>query len=187
MASWKPHGLIQKQTLEASYRNAKLAVDSLGNSSDPKEHFTFKLWEDLFNKQLFQGDGFTVNSQQPPSTRKGSEKACDIVVMYVDNDYEHQILCFAECKRAKSVKISKIRALETQAQGYCDEFLEAHPNIDIAYACTLVGVYIRCWSLHRGDDKLKGFWSGNEKDHFEHYKDAGSDDDRQILSGLLIV
>jgi hypothetical protein len=181
MAYWQPHGLIQKRALEAPYRDAKLAIDAYGNSQDPKEHFTVKLFEDLFNKQIFAGDDFFVNSQKPPSTKRGTDKACDIVIMYVDGAYEHQILCFAECKRAKNVTTSKIRALETQAQGYCQDFLDAHPDNSLAYACTLVGVFIRCWSLRRGDRKLQGFWAGNEKDHFEHYRDVGLDEHRRDI------
>jgi hypothetical protein len=28
----------------------------------------------------------------------------------------------------------------------------------------------------RGDSKLRGFWNGDEKDHFEHYRDVGEDE-----------
>jgi len=85
MEFWKPHGLIQKPGLEEPYQDAKLSIDELGNERDPKEHYTVHLFEDLFNKQIFTGDLFYVNSQQPLSRKKGSDKAADIVIKYLDN------------------------------------------------------------------------------------------------------
>jgi hypothetical protein len=49
-------------------------------------------------------------------------------------------LCFAEAKRTRNVTASKIRDLETQARGYCLEFLE-NADSTFVYACTLVDLF----------------------------------------------
>jgi hypothetical protein len=177
MAYWVPHGLIKNQDLEECYQNAKFSVDAKGNSYDPKEYHTVHLFEDLFNFQLFPyAEGFKSNSQVPPSDKAGQDKASDIATKYVDDRYKWHMFCFSEAKRAKNTSQSKIRAVETQAQGYCKEFLESHPEVNMVYANTLVGASIRCWSYKQGDSKLRGFWNGDEKDHFEHYRDVGEDE-----------
>ena len=76
----------------------------------------------------------------------------------------------------KNTTKSKIRDLENQAQGYCKEFIESHEYVSFVYANTFTGGSVRFWSFTRGDKKLRGFWNGDEKDHFEHYRDVGSDD-----------
>jgi hypothetical protein len=85
MSYWMPHGLIQDQRLEEVYQAAKLSVDEHGYSKDPKEYYTVHLFEDLFNFVLFPGPNFKVNSQQPPSDKKGVDKSCDIAVKFVDS------------------------------------------------------------------------------------------------------
>jgi len=96
-------------------------------------------------------------------------------------NYHHQILCFVEAKRARNTIYSNIRDLENQAQGHCQDFLEAHPESDLVYACTLVSARIRCWSLSRGDRKLVGFWDGNGRDDFRYYRDVGLDEHKLEL------
>ena len=181
MDSWKPHGLIQKPGLEEPYQNARLSIDIYGNEIDPKEHFTVHLFEDLFNKEIFTGDMFFVNSQQPPSRKRGRDKACDIAIKYLDQNYHHQILCFAEAKRARNMIYSKIRDLEKQAQGYCQDFLEANQKEEFVYACTLVGASIRCWIMRQGDPNLVGFWDGQQRDDFQYYRDVGLDEHKVEL------
>ena len=123
-SQWQPHGLIRNQDLEESYQNAKKAIDGKGNSNDPKEFFTVHLWED-FLPCYFPRPDFKLNSQQPPSSKKkGADKQCDLAIKYIDDEFSWHILIFAECKRAKNTSKSKIRDLETQAQGYCEEFLK---------------------------------------------------------------
>ena len=173
--TWRPHGLISKPGLEMPYRHAKRSIDAQGNETDPKEHFTVHLFEDLFNKVIFSEDNFFVNSQQPPASKKGTERACDISIKHIADDFEHQILCFAEAKRARNVIYSKIQELEDQALSYCLEFLTANPDVGIIYACTLVGASIRCWSLRAGEEKFQGFWGDENMGSFDFYKDVGDD------------
>ncbi len=61
--TWIAHGIIVDKRLEMPYRDAKLSVDSNGNEIDPKEHATVHLFENLFNRVLFTGDDYFVNSQ----------------------------------------------------------------------------------------------------------------------------
>ena len=63
MDSWKLYRLVQKRSLEELYQNTRLSVDIYRNEIDPKEYFTVHLFEDLFNKVIFTGDMFFVNSQ----------------------------------------------------------------------------------------------------------------------------
>ncbi len=169
---WQPHGLIVDPGLEMPYRDAKQSIDEYGNEKDPKEHCTVHLFEDFF-REIFKESGYYINSQVPPASKKGSEKAGDLAIKYLTADYQHQIFCFAEAKRAKNHTHAKIRGLEEQARGYCRDFLEAYPDVDVVYACTLVGASIRCWSVSR-DKQLTPFWDGPEGT-FERYMDVGED------------
>ncbi len=117
----------------------------------------------------------------PPSEKAGPDKACDIGTHYVDDNYAWHMFCFSEGKRARNTSQSKIRTLENQAQGYCEEYINSHPEVNLVYANTLVGASIRCWKYQRGDSKLRGFWDGDTKDHFEHYKDVGEEVHRPQL------
>ena len=178
---WVPHGLIQDQDLEEVYQAAKLSVDRDGNCKDPKEYHTIHLFEDLFNLLTFPRPNYKTNSQQPPSDKVGSDKLCDLATKAVDDGHKWHMFCFSEGKRASNTSDSKIKALEVQAQGYCKEFVDAHPHVNRIYANTLVGASIRCWSYTRGDSKLRGFWNGDEKDHFEHYRDVGNEEHKLQL------
>ncbi|KLU90713.1 hypothetical protein MAPG_10565 [Magnaporthiopsis poae ATCC 64411] len=174
--SWRPHGLIQQQTLEAAYQDAKMSVDSQGNVTSPKEHFTVSLFEDLFNKVIFPEDAFSVNSQVPPATKPGAEKACDIAIRCCMDDYSRQILCFAEAKRASSHTNAAIRDLEEQARGYCADFLDANPNVDKIFACTLVGTSVRCWEFEEKSSHLQPLWNpAGQVATFSEYLDVGED------------
>jgi hypothetical protein len=180
-SQWVPHGLIQDPDLEEPYQNAKKSVDATGNSKDPKEYYAVHLFEDLFSYLIFPRPDFKVNSQQPPSEKKGKDKVCDLAIKYVDNSRMWHILCFAEAKRAKNTSGSKIRALEEQAEGYCEEFIDAHSEMTMVYSCTLVGASLRAWTWIKGDSKLRGFWAGDEKNHFEYYRDVGLEEHRLEL------
>ncbi|KAH8587320.1 hypothetical protein B0O99DRAFT_601762 [Bisporella sp. PMI_857] len=187
-SAWVPHGHIRDEDLEESYQNARAAVNSSGNSRDPKEYHSIHLMEDLCNLSWFPRPHYKTNSQFPPSDTKGPNKACDLATQYVDDIHKWHLFFFHEGKRAKNSSESKIRALENQAQGYCKEFIESHEDVSLVYANTFVGGYVRFWSFTRGDSKLRGFWNGDEKDHFEHYRDVGLDehfhDIQRALDGI---
>lgn len=151
---------------------------------DPKEHFTTHLFEDIFNKVLFHEANFFVNSQQPPVSKKGSEKACDIAINYVTDTFDRQIFCFVEAKRASNIIHSKIQSLEEQALTYCLEFLAANPDATMVFACTLVGASIRCWSVQADAPELKGFWDGGDVGSFDFYKDVGDEAHRGLLERI---
>lgn len=173
--SWRPHGLIQQQTLEAAYQNAKISVDSQGNVISPKEHFTVSLFEDLFNKVIFPEDAFSINSQVPPATKHGSEKACDIAIRCCMSGYSRRIFCFAGAKRASSHTKAAIRDLEEQARGYCADFLGANPKVNKIFACTLVGTSVRCWEFRNADSHLRPLWGDKKPSNFSDYLDVGED------------
>jgi hypothetical protein len=176
---WRPHGLVTKQLLEESYRAAKASVDKDGYNA--KEHYTVTYFEDLFNKVIFSNDHFKVNSQIPPASKKGTEKACDLVIKYFDQDWQGQVLCFAECKRREKTSRSNIRDLEMQARGYCQDYLAANSKTDVVYACTLVGVWVRAWIIDRDMGGFKALWGENKLGMFDSYKDTGADENKQLL------
>lgn len=172
-----PHGLIRNRDLEQGYQSAKFSVDANGDSSDPEGYPTIHLFEDLFKFELFpRAEGFKSNSLVPSSDKSGQDNACDIATRYVDSKHTWHIFCFSEAKRVKNTSWSKIRDIEAQAEGYCQEYLESHPDVNIVYANTLVGASIRCWSYSKGDSELRGFWNGDDKGRFEHYRDVGEDE-----------
>jgi len=187
MATCSPHGLIQKRGLEEPYQRAKQSINSKGEEIDPKEHFTVHLFEDLFNKQIFPGDDFFINSQQPPSEKYGPHKAYDIVIKYLGQDYSHCILCFAEAERARNKTYAKIRDLETQATEYCREFLDANPTVAFVYACTLVGQCMRCWQMGRNNSEMIGFWDGQRRADFLYYQDVGLDENKDELERAFVL
>ncbi|KIH91146.1 hypothetical protein SPBR_01829 [Sporothrix brasiliensis 5110] len=171
---WHKHGYITDIYLEMPYRDATMSVDIHGNEIDPKEHTTVHFFENLFNRVIFHHPRYFVNSQVPPASKKGSEKACDIAVKYADGNLRQRIFCFAEAKRAKSNTQAKIQDLERQALGYCVDYLDANSEINLVFACTLVGASLRCWSFHRGDDYFRPFW-GDIRPSYSQYLDVGVD------------
>ncbi|KAH8817090.1 hypothetical protein F5884DRAFT_853520 [Xylogone sp. PMI_703] len=175
---WEPHGLIQDQRDEEDYQAAKITVDEHGNIIDPKEYRTVLLFKGLFEEVLFPGRNFKVNSQYLPSEKMDVDKACDLAVRFVDSQYKWHILCLVEAKRAGK---TGIRDLEDQAELYCEAFLEGHQDQDVIYACTLVGVSVRCWKVTRDSPRLQGLWDADEKGHYEFYKDVGEDANIQLL------
>lgn len=60
------------------------------------------------------------------------------------------------------------------------DHLAANSDINLIYACTLVGASVRCWSLQRGDDFLRPFWSGAGSSYAQ-YLDVGEDANRDAL------
>ena len=72
----------------------------------------------LYSHIFTTNEHFLVNSQQPPAP--GSEKRCDIVIRYLEHGTERiRVLCFAECKRARTSQMFTLKALEKQAMEYC--------------------------------------------------------------------
>ena len=167
MTSWAPHGQIKSQDLEEAYQNAL--------NSQGKEFYSIILIEDICNSEWFPRPNYKTNSQVPPSNTDGYNKACDLATSFIDSRHKWHLFFFQEGKRAKRTSQSNIRALEIQAQGYCKDFLDSHQDVDMVYANTFVGVNVRFWSFTKGDDILRGFWKGDEKDRFEYYRDVGRD------------
>ena len=167
MTSWAPHGQIKSRDLEEAYQNAL--------NSQGKEFYSIILVEDLCNSEWFPRPNYKTNSQVPPSNTGGYNKACDLATSFIDSGYKWHLFFFQEGKRAKRTSQSNIKALEIQAQGYCKDFLDSNQDVDMVYANTFVGVHVRFWSFTKGDNILRGFWNGDEKDHFEHYRDVGRD------------
>lgn len=175
-STWVPHGFIQSKDLEEVYENARAS-----SLEDPKEYRSIHLIEDLCHQVWFPGSDFKTNSQYPPSDSKGPNKACDLATQSIDREHNCHMLIFHEGKRARNKTGSKIRILETQAQGYCEEFLKSNENVSMVYSNTFAGASVRFWSFTRGDNKLRGFWAGDKKDEFKHYKDVGLDENLREL------
>jgi hypothetical protein len=177
MTSWAPHGQIKNRDLEEAYQNAL--------NAQGKEFYAVILIEDLSNSEWFPRPEYKTNSQVPPSDTGGYNKACDLATSFIDSGYKWHLFFFQEGKRAKRTSQSNIKALEIQAQGYCKDFLNSHQDVDMVYANTFVGVHVRFWSFTRGDDILRGFWRGDEKDHFEHYRDVGRESHSGDIEGAI--
>ena len=149
---------------------------------DPKESATVELLENIFNKVLFRTrDDVFVNSQQPPSLE--SRKLCDIVIKYpVQGTSTPQILCFVECKRAKTTQPYSLRLVEQQAIDYCQVYLQSRKHLNFVYAVTACGAHVRLWKYSQGDEWLQGFWAGDEQASWPNYKDVGVDEDAKLIT-----
>ncbi|CAG9947134.1 unnamed protein product [Clonostachys rosea f. rosea IK726] len=162
ITTWSPHGLITTPLSEILYLSAQISMDPFGNIIDPKEQQTVELFCALFNKFIFREDEFISFSQAQPQLQ--SNEACGFVIEnYVADKDAYHILCFLEVRRAKNQTGSHIVALETQALGNCGQFFQANPGVPFIYACTLVGTYIRCWTILATEDggpRMQGFWGG---------------------------
>lgn len=179
--TWRPHGLIVHPGMEAMYLGAQVTVDPNGRIVDPKEHKTIALFNFLFSRSIFPGFSYDVSPEQPPAI--SSQNKCDIVIKYLTVDYAWQVLCFVEGKRARNQTDSLINAVEKQASEYCQEFLEAN-NVDMVYACTIVGASIRCWTVEKDEPNavtMTGFWDGSEQGKFQYYLDIGLEQNKDRL------
>ncbi|ESZ91636.1 hypothetical protein SBOR_7998 [Sclerotinia borealis F-4128] len=183
-STWVPHGHILDKDVEEPYQNAKVSIDAFG-----KGHHSIILIEDLCRLTWFPLPDFKSNSQIPPSyeVTKGPNKAkvCDLVTRSLDKTHKWYLFSFHEGKEKQAqvdnsaesgstININ-IKDLENRAQDYCKEFFDVHRDVDLVYVNTFSGVSVRFWSVRRGDETLRGFWGGDEKDHFEHYRDVGLD------------
>lgn len=82
----------------------------------PLEFETTALWKDLYHNVLLPG--YSHNSQQPPNDT--SDKRCDIVTRYFDNNSQRRTLMFTEAKRASEVAATNgFQKMEDQVYGYC--------------------------------------------------------------------
>ncbi|CAG9996949.1 unnamed protein product [Clonostachys byssicola] len=157
--AWQPHGLVLEWGMESLYRTAQVTLDPDGNLVAPKAHLT------------------------PPES--GSQKACDLVIQHLTAQGAWQVACFAKTKSADNTADTLVRALESQALGYCTDFLSANPPVDVTYACTMFGASICCWMHKRGDDSMVGYWNGQLQGSFDYYLDIGLDENRgRILAAF---
>jgi hypothetical protein len=174
---FRPHGLIIAPIMKVQYLSAKKSVDEHGNLLvDPKEYKAVKLFYFLLNKVLFPGFNYAVSPGQPPGLQ--SLNKCDIIVEPLTQHKALQVLCFAEANGANKQSISLVEAVEEQAFGYSKEFVAANDNVDIVFACTIIGASIRCWTYFEGNEKLCGFWDGDQSHSYACYLDIGEDANR---------
>ena len=138
MASFSPIGLLKSHGLYASYLRAQ----------DPKlrESATVPLWENLFNKEICEGNNdLFVNSQQPTDD---TTRAADDVIQYYDQAYNPVIVLVVEMKRRKK-KGKAIVDMEDQLNGYMQFFFESYKGggglarRDFAYGAVAYGTKIR--------------------------------------------
>ncbi|KAF4632627.1 hypothetical protein G7Y89_g5498 [Cudoniella acicularis] len=128
----------------------------------------------LYSNVFTTHDNFIVNSQQPPTSN--SDKRCDIVIRYLENGTQKvRILCFAECKRARTSQPFSLKALERQAKDYSELYLDSEQEIPFVYVATMAGAHIRLWTYKRGGTELVPFWGPDALGDWKEYKDVGND------------
>jgi hypothetical protein len=173
-STFRPHGLIKNPIEEALYHRAHIANVYTG-LADPKEHETSALMEVILYSNVFTTDNnFIVNSQQPPTAE--SDKKCDIVVRYLEQGTQKiRVLCFAECKRARTSQPFSLTALETQAKDYSTLYLDSEANMAYVYVSTMAGAHIRLWTIYCGEAELIPFWGSSSPGKWSEYKDVGDD------------
>jgi hypothetical protein len=101
--------------------------------------FTRSLFNYLLNGYIFTLPCFCVHHWQSASAEpSGDGNVSDLAIIYVDTKYHWHTICFIEADVAEDTSDPKITAIEKQALGYCNEFLNTHPDRDRISTCTLV-------------------------------------------------
>ena len=157
-----------------------------GEKHDPYEYETVAFWEEIFHHDLLRG--FTNNSQQPPND--SSTLRCDIVTRFSDERAQRRNLIFTEAKRANIAGEDKgITALEEQVRNYSNEYLKAEHSRDKVYACTIVGPYIRVFSVDKAVGKLVPLTFSDGGEIPSGYLNAASSEDevqiRHVFGGII--
>ncbi|CAH0046107.1 unnamed protein product [Clonostachys solani] len=169
-STWKAHGLIRTPQLEFYYQQAPETEDK-----------SIRLFAQLLAKYIFPGNNFAVVPGPTPSTQ--ARKPSDLVVERCNTKMDFEVLCFVDAKKPTNIAAARVAYLEEQALIHCTELLRANPSYKRAYACTVVGTYIRCWVVmpNDGSFEMTGLWSWFQLGTFEHYLDVGLDANRVTL------
>jgi len=173
-SGFRPHGLIRTQIEQALYNRAHIANVYTG-IADPKEYETSALMMFILYSHLFTAqENFVVSAEQPPE--QTTKKRCDIVVRYLESGGQRiRVLCFAECKRARTSQKFSLHALEEQARGYCEEYLKSEPDTPWVYAATMAGAHVRLWTVKRHVKGMVPFTGLPTEGDWNEYKDVGDD------------
>ncbi|KAI1265981.1 hypothetical protein F5Y18DRAFT_34188 [Xylariaceae sp. FL1019] len=108
------------------------------------EWATTRLWEYIFNHNVFTEEDWVVASQQPPTHKPGDLRRVDIVVEKIDNDARTVgTLLFVEAKRA-SASLSDIDQVEYQAFTAACAYSITN-EVENIWAMTCVGSKARIW------------------------------------------
>ncbi|VUC36753.1 unnamed protein product [Clonostachys rosea] len=178
---WIPHGLIRTPQMEVLYRQARSLVDPYGNTAQETEDRSLRLFTQLLAKYIFSGNNYAV-MPGPPPTIVGQESS-DLAVEWCTAQMEFQVLCFVEAKMPDNVLTPRVAYLEEQARSHCAQLLQRNPSYKRAYACTIVGTFIRCWMVELDDGNLEmtGLWPWFQNGTFQHYLDVGVEANRAYL------
>jgi hypothetical protein len=175
--TFKPRGLIRHRHGEELYAAAHVDHPHAQQRSKnaQKENITVPFWEytlkDIFH-EFYQE--VAISSQQPPCPQV--DTACDLVLsVWDDRSKASRVMCFNEMKRPRDKSTAKLKKLEDQVWGYCQDYLQYYRKEQLIYAATGVGTHIRLWLVRRPRMDLEALWGSNKSADWEQYYDVGDD------------
>ena len=148
------------------------------------EYATTAYWEHIFNKYIFEGDSWSVASQQPPAP--GSQRRMDLLVKGLVAKGVFSYLLVVKAKSGPATP-SDIETVEFQALYDCMEHL-AYSQREKMWAMTCFGPRARLWAFQEGQEHLTQLFPvGNSLAERSEYADFAEEEDNFVKAFRLIA